>query len=120
MLRYPKIIAVVALLGLGCTPAWAAGGKVTVSGRVDLGPTCSVQAVGTDCVTRGAPATVTARSGKSVMKIHSGVNGFTLKVAPGKWTFSADAGMTCTAVVRELRLQKRPRPVVISCDTGMR
>ena len=55
---------------------------VTVTGRVDLAPTCPVQQVGQDCMTKGAPATVTATSRGRTRQVPAGASGFTTRLPP--------------------------------------
>lgn len=92
---------------------------VSVTGRVDLGPTCPVQRPGESCEIVGAPATVTATSGTRIRRAQAGANGFVLRLSRGVWAVTADAGMHCPTV----RVDTRTRPVpwvLLSCDTGIR
>jgi hypothetical protein len=93
---------------------------VTVTGRVDLAPTCPVQQVGQDCSTKGAQATVTATSRDRTRQVPSGANGFRLRVPRGVWRITADAGMSCPVVRVDVRGSRKAPYVVIDCDTGIR
>jgi hypothetical protein len=95
-------------------------GTISLSGRVDLGPTCPVQRPDESCTTTGAAATVTATSGSRHRSTPAGVTGFLLRLPRGVWVVTANAWMYCQKVRVDTRARPVPGPIVITCDTGIR
>lgn len=95
-------------------------GKSIVRGAVSLSPTCPVQQVGQTCENPSAAAIVTfTGNGKVIHARAVADKGFALRLARGRWTATADAGMSCPTVDVTV-----PSPMlsalVIACDTGIR
>lgn len=113
-------LALMVLPGAPIPAVAADGSSVLVTGRVDLSPTCPVQRPEEDCTTRGVPALVTARRGGATETARSRASGFRLRLGPGVWRLTADAGMGCPTIRITVRAGHPRRGIVIECDTGIR
>ena len=97
-------------------------GYATAKGRIELSPTCAgAVKPGQNCTNESAAGVVTFTSNvqKSVRATAVAVDGFSVLLRRGTWTFTAsDTGaMRCTPRILTV---PTPGEVVLSCDTGMR
>lgn len=93
-------------------------GKAVVRGNVSLSPTCAVQQVGETCEDPSVAATVTFTSGNVTVKTAAVAGrGFAVRLRPGAWQASADAGMSCPTMAVTVPMSD---PLTIACDTGIR
>jgi hypothetical protein len=105
------------LLLAGCSSV--APATMVVDGRIDLGPLCPVERVGSPCAAPpGAFEGVEAVATSGQDEVRSAVAGdgsFVLTLTAGSWDVTATAGMSCATVS-----VSSPGTAVITCDTGIR
>ena len=93
-------------------------GKVVVQGNVSLSPTCAVQHIGETCEDPSVAALVTFTRGTVTVRTRAVAGkGFAVRLDPGTWQATADAGMSCPVVAVAVPITG---PLVIACDTGIR
>jgi len=108
-----EIIKFKAALALFSVP-----GTSVVRGQVSLAPTCAVQSQGAICEDPSVDAPVTFTQGSKQISTQAvAQKGFALRLPPGTWSVTAQAGRTCQIV--EISVPTSIQ-FTITCDTGLR
>ena len=108
-----EIIKFKAALALFSVP-----GTSVVRGQVSLAPTCAVQTQGATCEDPSVSAPVTFTQGSQQISTQAvAQKGFALRLPPGTWSVTAQAGRTCQRV--EINVPTSTK-FTIACDSGLR